>query len=248
MYPTRVRAEATALLAEGRSVSEVARLLGAHRSTIRAWRITGPSTTTPGECPRCGPVALDEEAYAALLGFYLGDGCISAASRYFCLRVTCDDRYPAIMDDVEQLIERVRPRARVCRVAKAGCTDVQSNWKHWPCLFPQHGPGRKHERPIVLEDWQRSIVELHPGPFLRGLFHSDGCRAANWTAKDVAGERKRYDYPRWMFTNNSDEIRHLCTWALDLVGIPWRPTNRRTIAVSRREAVVRLDEIIGLKQ
>ena len=28
-------------------------------------------------------------------------------------------------------------------------------WKHWPCLFPQHGPGRKHERKIRLEAWQR---------------------------------------------------------------------------------------------
>ena len=39
-----------------------------------------------------------------------------------------------------------------------GCVNVQSNWQHWPCLIPQHGPGRKHERPIVLEDWQRQIL------------------------------------------------------------------------------------------
>src|SRR3546814_15577428 len=38
--------------------------------------------------------------------------------------------------------------------------------------FPQHGPGRKHERPIVLEPWQVGIVEAHPAAFLRGLFHS----------------------------------------------------------------------------
>jgi hypothetical protein len=73
------------------------------------------------------------------------------------------------------------------------------SWKHWPCLFPQHGPGRKHERPILLEDWQREIVERHPGDFLRGLFHSDGCRTRNWATRVVAGERRRYDYPRWEF-------------------------------------------------
>src|SRR3712207_7199029 len=51
-------------------------------------------------------------------------------------------------------------------------------------LFPyttlfrsQHGPGRKHLRPIQLEDWQRELVRRHPASFLRGLFHSDGCRA-----------------------------------------------------------------------
>ena len=103
------------------------------------------------------------------------------------------------------------------------------SWKHWPCLFPQHGPGRKPgssgwdearvepERPIVLEEWQREIVEEHPADFLRGLFHSDGSRVRNWTTRMVAGERKRYDYPRWQFTNESDDIRGLCGWALDLV-------------------------------
>ena len=70
----------------------------------------------------------------------------------------------------------VHPGRRVFRVKAPGCVVVQSSWKHWPCLFPQHGPGRKHERPIVLEDWQRMIVESHPAAFLRGLFHSDGCR------------------------------------------------------------------------
>lgn len=126
-----------------------------------------------------------------------------------------------------------------------GCVVVQAHGKHWTCLFPQHGPGRKHERPIVLEDWQRDIVTAHPGDFLRGLFHSDGCRARNWTRKVVAGELKRYDYLRWQFTNSSDDIRELCCWALELVDIPWRQSNGKTISVSRRHAVARLDELIG---
>lgn len=75
---------------------------------------------------------------------------------------------------------------------------------------PPARAGRKHDRPIVLEEWQRAIVEAHPGPFLRGLFHSDGCRANNWTQRMVAGQMKRYHYPRWQFTNNSADIRELC--------------------------------------
>jgi hypothetical protein len=124
---------------------------------------------------------------------------------------------------------------------------VQSNWKHWPCLFPQHGPGRKHERPIVLEGWQRDLVEPFPAGFLRGLFHSDGSRVANWATREVAGVLKRYDYPRWQFTNHSSDIRALCCWALDLLDVPWRVSNWKTISVSRRAAVARLDELIGLK-
>lgn len=109
------------------------------------------------------------------------------------------------------------------------------------------GPGRKHERSIVLEDWQRDIVATHPGPFLRGLFHSDGCRAKNWTQKIVAGETKRYDYPRWQFTNRSQDIRELCRWALDLAEVPWRQSNWDTISVSTRSGVARLDGLIGPK-
>lgn len=185
--------------------------------------------------------------YAGLLGYYLGDWCISRAPRHYFLRVTCDERYPAIIEDVERLIHRVRVDGRVFHVRGDGCVNVTSNWVHWPCLFPQHGPGRKHERSIVLEDWQRAIVESHPDAFLRGLFHSDGCRARNWTRKVVAGEWKRDDYPRWQFTNNSADIRELCCWALDLVDVPWRQSNWKTISVSRRAGVARLNELIGLK-
>ena len=57
--------------------------------------------------------------------------------------------------------------------------------------LPQHGAGRKHLRTIELEGWQREIVAQCPELFLRGLFNSDGCRAANWTIRTVGGEPKR---------------------------------------------------------
>lgn len=39
------------------------------------------------------------------------------------------------------------------------------------------------------------------------------------SAVSRAGPRT-YVYPRWQFVNVSDDIRNLCAWALDLVGIP----------------------------
>ena len=80
---------------------------------------------------------------------------------------------------------------------------------------PAARAGPQARAPIVLEDWQREIVEEHPGDFLRGLFHSDGCRVNNWATRIVAGQMKRYDYPRWMFVNRSDDILDLCTATLD---------------------------------
>ena len=62
---------------------------------------------------------------------------------------------------------------------QVGCTEVISCSRHWPCLFPQHGPGRKHMRTIELQPWQRTIVTANAGRFARGLFHSDGYRGFN---------------------------------------------------------------------
>src|SRR5262245_36213832 len=98
-----------------------------------------------------------------------------------------------------QTMRMMKPTARPC-VRAGNALRIEARWKHWPCLFPQHGPGRKHERPIVLADWQRQIVAEHPEPLLRGLFHSDGCRVTNWTERAVAGRRKRYVYPRYFFS------------------------------------------------
>lgn len=248
MYSKARRVQALGLLADGLTLSQASRRTGVSRAAIRDWAEHPElSALRSSGCPACDDITLDAEAYSALLGYYLGDGCLSRMPRYFVLRVSCDATYPGIIADIDGAIGKVRPTGRIHHVRAPGTIVVSSAWQHWPCVFPQHGPGRKHERPIVLEPWQRSIVETHLGPFLRGLFHSDGCRAKNWTRRVVAGEMKRYDYPRWQFTNVSLDIRELCCWALDLVDIPWRQSNWNTISVSTRGGVARLDALIGLK-
>ena len=246
MYDEHLRRQAVALVQTGTSLSHVSRSLGISRSTVRAWLSATGTERTP-TCSVCESAPLAEEPYSALLGYYLGDGCVATYRRRTTFRVSCDRGYPGIIGDVSALLVTMRPGHRVFLVSAPGVTVVQSNWKHWPCLFPQHGPGRKHERPIVLERWQADIVSAHPADFLRGLFHSDGSRVANWTRRLVAGEMKRYDYPRWQFTNESADIRELCCWALDLVGVPWRQSNHKTISVSTRPGVAALDALIGLK-
>jgi hypothetical protein len=134
-----------------------------------------------------------------------------------------------------------------CLVRRRGCHDVKSYSKHWPCLFPQHGPGKKHQRLIVLEPWQWQVVGSEPGRLLRGLFHSDGWRGTNVAVMTRNGQTKRYDYPRYLFSNRSEDIRAICTGALDLLDISWRCVGPWQIAVSRREAVAALDEHDGPK-
>jgi hypothetical protein len=223
--------------------------------TIRRWRRVYQRRGLPrGQahvdvaCPRCHGSELAEAAYAELLGWYLGDGHLSLGRRgVYALSIINDARYVEDNARLKLLMRTVKPGSRPHARSVPGAVITTVSWKHWTCLLPQHGPGRKHERPIVLEDWQRDVVEAHPAAFLRGLFHSDGCRVRNWARRTVAGAPKRYDYPRWQFTNVSDDIRGLCCWALDLIDIPWRRSNAHVISVSRRAAVARLDELIGLK-
>lgn len=184
----------------------------------------------------------EPSAYAYLLGLYLGDGHLVTTARVPVLRIYCADSWPHLIDLCETAMTDVLA-ASVQRVQKEGCVSVQSYGKHWPCLLPQHGPGKKHERPIVLAEWQRQIVTSHPGDFLRGLFHSDGGRFSN----RVTVRGKEYVYPRYMFSNRSADIMGLCQWALDLLGIAWRMNLPWSLSVARREAVAALDRHVGPK-
>ncbi|HUS22033.1 MAG TPA: hypothetical protein VMZ66_08490 [Aeromicrobium sp.] len=112
-------------------------------------------------------------------------------------------------------------------------------------MFPQDGDGPKHKRSLVLANWQMLNVVVHPGAFLRGLFHSDGCRATNTI--HAPGTGKSYSYPRWQFSNRSEDIHAMCQWALDLADVQWTRSNRWMTSVSTITAVARLDGLIGLK-
>lgn len=248
MYDIASRHRALRLLAEGRSLNSVSLLTGISRAAIRDWRTNGPTPVSIGRAP----LRTDTPAYPYLLGLYLGDGCLSLARRdVYVLRIACADAWPGLADACEQAIRAVRPGGAVCRVQQQGCVQVTSTSKQWPAVFPQHGPGKKHERPIALAPWQQEIVDAHPWEFIRGLIHSDGCRITNWTERTVGGVRKRYEYPRYFFTNVSDDIRRLYCDTLDAVGVEWRPTGRGdrpyNISVARRAAVALMDLHVGAK-
>jgi len=200
-------------------------------------------------CPdRCPVVASVPPAdYAYLLGQYLGDGTIVLTRRdVYRLFVTCCAAYPDIIDECARAIEAVLPGNRVGRRSKPGAIDVNCYSKHLPCLFPQHGAGRKHDRRIVLAPWQEALaLDAHPELFIRGLIHSDGSRFLN-RVRNATG--REYAYVRYQFSNRSDDIRDLFTAACDRLGIAWRRMNRYDISVARRASVETLDVLVGPKR
>lgn len=255
MYDLSTRKRALALVAQGRSLNSVSKEIGVSRHAITCWlgRVEPLPRTPP--CIRCRDAPgtpEDRPAYAYLLGLYLGDGHVVSKPRQHYLAITCTASWPGLVDAAEDAMRRVLPGPGVSRTARAGCVDVRSFTKHWCCLLPQHGPGKKHERAIVLEPWQRLVVDAHPWEFVRGLVHSDACRITNWTTRVVSGERKRYEYPRYFFTNRSDDIRGLYTDTLDKLGVEWTHCTRGgvpyNISVARQASVALMDAHVGPKR
>jgi hypothetical protein len=238
------------LLAAGYSEYAVALQTGVPRSTVNYWRHHGPPARSEPRCPACnGSVhrfdQLEARPYAYLLGQYLGDGSIHRAGGSMALRIAGDAQYGGIIEECCTAIERLRGRRPYVRYHQdKRLASIVSYWKSWPCLFPQHGPGRKHTRVIELVAWQESILDAEPGPFLRGLVHSDGWRGVNRVR--VGG--RHYAYPRYQFSNRSADIKRLFTEACDHLGIAWRPWGPHNVSVARRESVALLDQFVGLKR
>ena len=218
----------------------IARVTWISRSTVRDW-LKPQAGVRQWRAPQLSLASLPERECAYLLGFYLGDGSISThLRRVYKLRIVCDSQYTTIIDECVAAMQAVMPHNRVSvqrlpyNAVVIGCYS-----KNWPLLFPQHGRGRKHERKIELASWQKEIVDRFPREFLRGLIHSDGCRVLN----RVNGK----DYPRYFFSQVSDDIRSLFCETCDLLGVQWRLNRWNSVSIARAPSVAILDSFIGPK-
>lgn len=236
----------------GESDYEIARQTGVARSTIGRWRRNGhpPAHLTSDEDATWRPVST--QAYCYLLGVYLGDGHLFQTGHgRWRLGITMDARYPGVVGEVVAAIEAVEPEASVCvnRKPAADAVTVLASSGIWRLAFPQHAPGRKHDRSIVLSRWQRELTRSHPEAFLRGLIHSDGCRTLNrFRTKLPSGRVAEYAYPRYFFTNLSADIRGIFCEHCELLGIRWTQSNPRNISVAQRRSVALLDSFVGPKR
>ena len=239
-----------ALLGTGLSDYKIAQQTGVKPGTVRNWRRASdpPLTIERQELASTWSVT-DGASYAYLLGAYLGDGTVCVQQGIW-LQIVNDRRDPGISGEIVAAMAKTFPgRTPRTHPSSVGESDVLCIG-HPAVLraFPQHGPGRKHLRPIVLADWQLELTRAHPGSLLRGLIHSDGCRVINRFRTNLpSGRVAEYSYIRYFFTNHSSDIRRIFRDHCELLGIRVTQSNHRNLTVSHRNSVAILEQIVGPK-
>lgn len=237
------------LLTDGVPDREITRRTGVSRSTVFRYRTKGiPEPAKPVNADPRHFSLVEQIDYAYLLGLYLGDGYIGTHRGTRSLCIACDGQHVALVQECLEAMATFTPTKPAIYAEKnSKGVRVVSYGSAWPLLFPQHAPGRKHERKIELLEWQRAIVNEYPRQLLRGLIHSDGSRCTNKVKVNLMNGPMEYFYPRYFFTNYSEDIRNIFTSTCDQLGIHWTQSNWRNISISHRESVARLDTFIGPK-
>jgi hypothetical protein len=250
VWSDRVFRDVLALSGRGLSDYEVARLTGVPRGTVLRWR------HNPTRAERLLPIPTfwrppKAAAYCYLLGLYLGDGHLSCPIRGApYLRFTLDERYTGIIEEACDAIRATAPKTRVRRYASGtgGAVVLHATDAVWAAAFPQHGPGKKHHRPIRLARWQADLTRQYPRELIRGLIHSDGARVMNrFSVRLPSGRDGHYEYVRYFFSNLSSDIRRIFCQHCDLLGVGWTQSNPRNISISHRRSVAILDSFVGPK-
>jgi hypothetical protein len=236
------------LVGRGLSDVEISRRTGVPKSTVGRWRLR------PYRLPRAIPPPpkhwrpADEWAYCYLLGHYLGDGhLVVEENRTPSLHLSLDAQYTLLIAAASNAMARTAPGATIRTIRKAGCLGLWTSDSVWPAAFPQHGPGRKHLRPIRLTDWQLELTRRHPKALLRGLIHSDGCRTVNRFSVALPSGSRQYAYPRYFFSNHSMDIQRIFGHHCELLGVRWTQSKPFMLSVSHRKSVALLDSFIGPK-
>ncbi|MEA2144141.1 MAG: hypothetical protein QOI64_2571 [Solirubrobacteraceae bacterium] len=238
------------LCATGKSDYEIARLTGVPRSTVQKWRRSKPKRSRERDFTGWRPP--DGETYCYVLGLYLGDGhIVHRNGRAGHMRLYLDDAYPRLIAEASAALHLTLAPARVRTYnwGREARTILQICNPVILAAFPQHGPGKKHDRKIELVDWQRELTHAHPAALVRGLIHSDGCRTVNrFKTKLPSGRVAEYAYPRYFFSNLSADIRAIFCEHCELLGVGWTQSNSRNISVSHRTSVAILEDVVGPKR
>lgn len=189
------------LCADGINNSEISRRTNIPRRTIVDWVLGKIIIENEPDTEPTLYLEKIKQEYCYLLGAYLGDGYIDIVRKTHRLRITCDAKYPHVIERIENSIKAVLPNNKVGRVIRhsGACVDVYVFSNMLPILFPHLGIGKKHERKIIIQTWQKDIIQTNSTALLQGLFDSDG----SW------------------FSYQGTEYIELCNCSVDIINL-WR--------------------------
>lgn len=243
------------LFEEGKNKSEISRITGIHRATLRDWIFAYQKGITKSAYQYDPQEYLNEfiqseekrKAYSFVLGLYLCDGYISQykTHRAETIRIINDAKYEQDTLEWANNLQILFPENKVSiRKLKSNCKEVKIHSKKLSLLFPQAQKGKKHERKLVFTGWQMDIIKQYPKEFIRACFQSDGCIYIQ--------RSKTYSYKRYAFTNKSEDIIELFLFCLKEVGIQkeryLHPEGKYVIQNFKKEFVTILESIIYEKK
>ena len=246
------------LYSNGSSIKEISDKLEINRSTISNWvrGATGKSFTSKVKfnsrlvdtydsiefMRNLNPSTSDTirfNVYSYLLGLYFGDGCIYKYPRTKRFNITLDTKYSELNDYVSKTFELLfgETPKRIYR-KHSNCVDIYHSNCNLGLLFPQDGNGKKHDRPIILSEWQRNIINFRF--LLIGLFHSDGCFY----------KRPNYNKHYYSFVNKSKDIIDLFSEGLNFHDIHHGIVEQKNgiFTINIYQDADKLKELIGTKE
>lgn len=132
------------------------------------------STPTSGIIQRV--IMSDRRNLAYVIGVAIGDGNLSNPNgRAVRLRITCDTRYPKLLDRLTQAIQKLLPENKVSLIKRTKrCVDIScysNRWEKW--LGWEAGKGSKFHQNVSIPSWifrQKSFAAA----CLKGLLETDG--------------------------------------------------------------------------
>jgi len=117
----------------------------------------------------------NKELLVYIVGIALGDGNLSNPNgRAIRLRITCDIKYPFLIQKIKNSIQKLLPENRVGIVKKRNCIDISCYSKKWPGLLGwQPGAGSKFKQRVSIPEWIKENKKYAVN-CLRGLLETDG--------------------------------------------------------------------------
>lgn len=122
------------------------------------------------------PLNKDKNLQSYIIGLAIGDGNLSNPNgRATRLRITCDKKYPLLLQRIVKSLQQLLPNNKVNVVArKASCVDVSVYSNHLEKIVGwQTGKGSKFTQRVSIPNWIRQKRKYKIN-CLKGLIETDG--------------------------------------------------------------------------